>query len=205
MIQFLVSRGANVNAQDDKGQTALMMAGENTDAVKALIEAGADVNVRDREGNTALMMGSWAVQQLLKQAGASEEGLNNVALVEAAGQGNLSKVEDLLQAGANVNYADGSALVAAAGKGNLALVDRLIEAGADVNLGWKTGFTAIAEAAYRGHFAIVERLLAAGADPFQRTHDGEFDNALEAAQRGKAEGHYKGNHDAIIERLRQQS
>ncbi|MBD2072923.1 ankyrin repeat domain-containing protein [Phormidium sp. FACHB-592] len=141
VIRFLVERGGNVNAQNDKGQTALIMAGSNTDAVKALIEAGADVNLRDNEDNTAMMLGNWAIQQLLRKAGASEEGLNDVALVDAAYTGDLTKLEELLQSGANVNYKDGNALVAAAGKGNLAIVDRLLQAGANVNLGWKTGAT----------------------------------------------------------------
>lgn len=205
VIQFLVERGADVNAQNDKGQTALMLARENADAVKALIEAGANVNLRDHEGNTAMMQGTWAIQQLLRHAGASEEGLNDVALVEAAREGNLTKLEGLLQAGANVNYGDGSALVVAAQQGNLAIVDRLIQAGADVTLGWKTGCTPIAEAAYRGDLDVVERLLAAGADPFQRTHDDEFDDALDYARRGQAEGHHPGReHAAIIELLSRQ-
>ncbi|MGP1381980.1 MAG: ankyrin repeat domain-containing protein [Thainema sp.] len=205
VIRLLVEHGADVNAQNDKGQTALIIAGENVDAVKALIDAGTDVNLRDNEGNTALMMGTWAVQQLLRQAGASEEGLNDVALVEAASHGNLAKVEELLQAGANLNYSDGSALVAAAGCGNVAVVDRLIQAGADVNLGWRTGFTPIAEAAYRGDLDIVERLLSAGANPFQRTHDDEFDDALDYARRGQAEGHHPDkDYAAIIDLLSRQ-
>jgi ankyrin repeat protein len=202
VIKFLVDRGANPNVQDDKGKTALMRAGTNTDAVRALIEAGADVNLRDNAGNTALMSGTWAIQQVLHRAGASKEGLNDVALFEAACEGDLTKLEALLQAGATVNYGDGKALVAAAGKGNLAIVDRLIQAGADAKLGWKTGMTPIAEAAYAGYLDIVERLLSAGADPFQRTRDNEFYDALDYARTGKAEGHHKGkDHAAIIELL----
>jgi ankyrin repeat protein len=205
VIQLLVDRGANVNLQNAKGQTALIVAGSNTDAVKALIEVGADLNLRDNHDNTAMMLGTWAVQQLLRRAGASEQGLNDVALVEASRGGNLAKVEELLQNGAQVNYQDGSALVAAAGKGNLAIVDRLIQAGADVNLGWKTGFTPIARAAYSGYLDIVERLLTAGANPFQRTHDDEFDDALGYARVGQREGHHKGkDHAAIIERFSRQ-
>ncbi len=205
VIKLLVARGADVNARNGKGQTALIIAGKNTDAVKALIDAGADLNLRDNEGNTAMMLGTWAIQKLLRDAGASEEGLNDVALVEAAREGDLTKLEGLLQAGANVNYGDGSALVAAAGQGNLVIVDRLIQAGADVNLGWKTGWTPIAEAAYQGYLDIVERLLSAGADPFQRTHDDEFYDALNYARLGQAEGNHAGkDHAAIIELLSRQ-
>ncbi|HEY9693747.1 MAG TPA: ankyrin repeat domain-containing protein [Oculatellaceae cyanobacterium] len=205
VIKFLVCRKADVNAQNDKGETALIIAGQNADAVKALIEAGADLNLRDNEGNTAMMRGNWAIQQLLRHAGASEEGMNDVALVKAACEGDWMKLEELLQLGANVNYSDGSALVAAAGQGNLTIVDRLIQAGANVNLGWKTGLTPIAEAAYHGYLDVVERLLSAGADPFQHTHNDEFYDASGYAQQGQAEGHHPGkDHAAIIELLSRQ-
>ncbi|MGD2179914.1 ankyrin repeat domain-containing protein [Lusitaniella coriacea] len=205
VIKLLVDRGADVNLQDDERGTALMAALQNPDAVKALIEAGADLNLRDKDGNTAMMLANnnVTVQQLLRRAGASEEGMNDIALVEASREGNLAKVEELLQAGANVNYGDGSALVAAAGKGYLAVVDRAIQAGADVNLGWRTGSTPIASAAYQGYGEVVERLLSAGADPLQRTFDGDGDNALEYAEQGQAEGHHDGqDHAAIIKWLR---
>jgi len=205
VIKFLVNRGANPNARNDNGGTAIIVACNNADSVKALIEAGADVNIRDEEGNTAMMISDWSVQQLLRQAGASEEGLNDVALVEAASEGDLDKVKELLQAGANINYSDGSALVEAAGNGHLEIVNYLIETGADVNSGWKTGCTPIADAAYSGYLAVVERLLAAGANPFQRTHDDEFDDALDYARRGQAEGHHKDrDYAAIIELLSRQ-
>jgi ankyrin repeat protein len=205
-IKFLASRGADVNIQDVRGRTALIAAGENADSVKALLEVGADPNIRDRDGNTAMMLGSWAIRRLLRQAGASEEGLNDVELVRSAREGNLATVNQLLNAGANVNYDDGAALNRAANQGHLEIVDRLIQAGADVNLGWKTGFTPIAAAAYEGYLKIVERLLEAGANPFQRCHDGEIYNALEYAELGQAEGHHKGKgHAAIIELLNARS
>jgi ankyrin repeat protein len=204
VIKFLVDRGANPDLQNHNGQTALILAGENIDAVKALIEAGANLNIRDRQSNTAMMLGSWTVQQLLGKAGASSEGLNDVALVEAARQGDFTKLEELLQSGANVNYSDGSALVAAAGEGRLEIIDRLIQASADVNLGWRTGFTPIAEAAYAGYLSVVERLLRAGANPFQRTHDEDGDDALNYAKLGKAEGHHPDrDYATIIELLSQ--
>lgn len=202
IIKLLINRGADINARNQQGKTALSLAVGNADITKVLIEAGADVNIRDNEGNTAMMLSNWAVEQLLRKAGASEEGLNDVALVEAARTGNLNKVRELLQVGANFNYSDGKALVEAAGKGHLEIVDCLIQAGADVNLGWRTDFTPIVRAAYSGYFAVVERLLQAGANPFQRTFDGDGDDALNYARVGQAEGHHKGKgHAEIIEIL----
>jgi uncharacterized protein len=49
-IQALLSRGADIDARDEVGRTALLIAthGNRIEAAKALIEAGADVNAKDR-------------------------------------------------------------------------------------------------------------------------------------------------------------
>ncbi len=72
IIKFLVNRGADVDARNENGETAMIVGCNNADSVKALIEAGADVNIRDNEGNTAMMISDWTVKQLLRQAGAFE-------------------------------------------------------------------------------------------------------------------------------------
>jgi hypothetical protein len=78
-VQRLLSAatGINVNALDQTGQTALILACQNPkanpDVVRALLAAGADVNLRSRSGYTAL---TWAltrnnseVIRLLRRAG----------------------------------------------------------------------------------------------------------------------------------------
>lgn len=56
-VKDLISRGADINAQDKDGRTALMYASQNGQAgiVRMLVEAKADVNARDKDGATALM------------------------------------------------------------------------------------------------------------------------------------------------------
>lgn len=55
-VKSLLDKGANINARDAKGQTALIWGIQNIDIVRLLIEKGADMNVRDEYGgNTALM------------------------------------------------------------------------------------------------------------------------------------------------------
>lgn len=52
---LLVRAGANPNLRDNRGNTALIEAAWDVDAVRALIGAGADVNAQNNEGLTALI------------------------------------------------------------------------------------------------------------------------------------------------------
>jgi len=56
-LEFLLSVGVDINAQDDFGVTPLMKAAGNgsVNSVKMLVAKGADLNLRDDEGRTALM------------------------------------------------------------------------------------------------------------------------------------------------------
>lgn len=208
VAKMLIQAGADVNLKGADGNTALMCGLEHVEVVKVLLEAGANFNAEDDEGNSVLMLaqtkGSFKGRKLLEQAGASQAGLDKVALVEAVYSQEIEKVKALIQAGVDVNYQDGAALVKAASKGNLAIVELLIQAGANVNLGAKSGFTPLANAAYRGDTEIVELLMRSGADIHARTFDGDGDNALEYAETGLRQGHHKGKgHRDIIAMLEQ--
>lgn len=56
-IQLLLARGVDINYQDRKGRTALMIAAGKSPlkVVKTLIEAGPEMNLQDQVGRTALM------------------------------------------------------------------------------------------------------------------------------------------------------
>jgi ankyrin repeat protein len=77
-----IAQGADVNATDRFGKTALMRAALNNhfDVVVLLIESGADVNAKDRDGQTALMYAASAlnseVMDLLLAKGASARELD---------------------------------------------------------------------------------------------------------------------------------
>lgn len=71
--------GADVNAKDYEGRTALMNATmlNNIEQMKLLIAAGADVNAQDTEGHTAIMfVRSAETAQLLIDAGADVNAKN---------------------------------------------------------------------------------------------------------------------------------
>lgn len=108
-LKALLSRGVNINATDDDGETALMEAADsrNVETVRVLIANGANVNAADEDGETALMI--------------------------AADDGRLEIVQLLLQAGANVNARDDdgeSALDKAVDEGHRKVADALRAAGA---------------------------------------------------------------------------
>ena len=52
IIKLLISKGADVNIQDEQGSTPIFNASE--DKVKLLIAAGADVNIKNKYGQTLL-------------------------------------------------------------------------------------------------------------------------------------------------------
>src|SRR5437879_4201912 len=89
-LSALVGAGANVNAKDSEGRTALLAAVEarNIRAVKVLIAAGAEVNAANNKGWTALMAAETPeIVRALLAAGANVNATNQedeTALMVAA-------------------------------------------------------------------------------------------------------------------------
>jgi len=116
LVKKILSEGANINAIDSSGRTALLEAawsGHN-DIVKFLIEKGADINTCDSTGYTPLMRaseeGNDSVVSTLIQKGADANAAGKVrgttALMLAAEQGHIKCIEKLLDGGAKINAID---------------------------------------------------------------------------------------------------
>ena len=126
-------KGADVNAVNTRGYTALSQAIVSPSVAKILLDHGADANITDIDGGTPLIFASYI--------------------------GDTSTVSYLLDAGADVNAKElrglNPLILAVSGKGNIEIVSMLLEKGADVNANDCHGFTALMSARWKKHKEIV--------------------------------------------------
>lgn len=114
-VVLLLAQGADVNARDSYGNTALILAARSgrSDIVRLLIDNGADVHQKDNVGNTPLIdsaryasESAIDVMELLIAEGADVQAKNiysNTALMNAVRRGQIEVVELLLREGADIN------------------------------------------------------------------------------------------------------
>jgi ankyrin repeat protein len=143
-IERLLKGGADVNAQQADGATALQWAAYRGDAglARLLLHAGARPGLANRNGATPLWL--------------------------AAARGDAAVVEALLEGGADANESlplGRRPLMLAARTGSVDAVRALLRYGADVNAGEsERGTTALMQAADQGHAGVLEELIRHGAN-----------------------------------------
>ena len=183
-VRCLLDNGADVNAANSAGVTALMSAAGagRAEVVRVLLEKGAEVNAVAQDGTTAQILasrnGHADIVRLLTGRGArtadgspcdtrTSESMP-IPLLYSAGFGDTKNLTCLLDNGANVNTINdqtgSTALMVAARAGNTNAVRLLIERGADVNAVDKEGNTALKNAVRIGYANVVRVLLEKGAD-----------------------------------------
>jgi ankyrin repeat protein len=133
-----VAKGANVNVQETKGRTPLILAASagHTSVVEALLSSGADINLTDNDRQSALMYAAKASQ-------------DEVAAV-------------LLENGAEVNVqskkAGITALMLASVSNNIDLVEALLDQGADPSALDRLGRSAFFLADKKGNSEVAKLL-----------------------------------------------
>jgi ankyrin repeat protein len=187
LLSYLIGKGADVNAANKAGATALMRAASDPAKVELLVEKGANVNARSALGNTALILAaraypSYEAVKTLIDRGAEVNATNNFganAIIAASAAGDIQTVRLLWKHGADVNsHSRGSEtnvlwgggrspLMWASARGDLALMKVLLDAGATVNE--PEGFgTALIQAAWMNQVEAAKLLLKHGADVHAR-------------------------------------
>lgn len=176
-VRALIREGADVNAKDASGRTAVLAAvhGRHADTVRALIDLGADVNKQDQRRDNPLLHagaeGLLDMVRLLLEAGADTRRTNRfggTALIPAAERGHIAVVEELLtHSDVDVNHVNNlgwTALLEAiilsdGGAAHQRIVKLLLDHGADPRIADKDGVTPLEHAAKR-HYREIGKLLA---------------------------------------------
>jgi ankyrin repeat protein len=194
VMKLLLKYGAELNARDALGRTALwwaaVFAGKLANT-QFLLAQHADVNAIDADGETPLFGAVRAhrdvrIIQTLVNAHAdvnirgSVGGTGGVPVLNLA-LGNSELLHVLLRAGANPNATDRTSrtalMMVGEGPAALTIARLLLDAGADVNAEDQNGMTVLVKAAGRGDKAFVQELLQRGA----ALNDRAGERALEEA------------------------
>ena len=165
-LRHALANGADVNATDDGGATALIWASASggTSAAEFLITNGADVNIRDKR-----------------------EGL--AALLAATASDNDDLVELLIKKNADVNVTATNAvtpLMIAAQRGSVNIVKALLDHGAKFEVKKNDdGTTPLIAAADRGHADVGSALLLDRGSEYKRqTHRRCDETLIQASANG---------------------
>ena len=178
MVKSLLAQGANVEARDVRGRTALLAAthANRVEVARLLIAAGADVNARDAiEDSPYLYAGAEGRLEILKltlAAGADLKSTNRyggTALIPACHHGHVEVVRELLKtriAVDHVNKLGWTALLETVILGDGSpryreIARLLLEHGANSAIADREGVTPLVHAQRRGHRDMVVLLQAA--------------------------------------------
>ena len=137
IVRLLLEAGANVNARDTNGNTALAIAVRNghVGVIQLLLDHDADINAKNNNGNTVL--------------------------IEESSFGHLETIKLLLENGVDINAKNKkgeTALIEAAKHGRVKIASYLLEKGARIDARDNFGNTALIKASANRHSAVVKLL-----------------------------------------------
>jgi ankyrin repeat protein len=184
VIEFLLGRGADLEARTPGGQTPLFQTVPlaSREAFVLLLGKGANLAARDADGRSILQFAlAWqrpAMVDLILAEGFPVEATGAAAeemLEEAANAGIASLVEALVAKGAPLATTPrrGTTLLHAAARGGLPrMAAPLLKGGVPVDIRDLHGLTPLHVAAFYGRDEVVRVLLAGGADLEMKGRDG---------------------------------
>lgn len=182
LAKRLLTKGADVNAEDDSKETAFYMVATdsepNESLLKLLLDAGSDIDHKSDREETAL---AYAIDRerienarMLLKLGADVDAKAEIGkktpLFEAIEDGETEIVQLLIENGANLKHttfdSKSGALYVAARYGTLEIIQLLLDKGMDANAENADGNKPITNIAFRDEQKIeaVKLLVAAGAD-----------------------------------------
>ncbi len=208
--EILSKEDIDLNIQNERGLTALMIAAElgHERVVESLLKHGADPNIESKNIkhstwdqstalHTAVRKGNVKLIKILYDYKADlDKGdwMDYTALNQAAAENNENVVQTLLKLGADPNKENElkeTTLHEAARMGHTNMIIALVTNGANIDAKGREGQTALHWAAWNGHAGLVQALLKLGAD--SNIQDDKYRIALDfAITRG-----YKGVEDIL--------
>ncbi len=169
LVNLLLERGADVNAKNGSGNTALHLAilYNSSDVVMALINAGADIDAVNNKNVSALdilpttkkLKGTDAWKALMKHK-------LQPSFLKLCRSGSVEEINEAIEAGVNVNASNkisATALIFAAKENTPEVVELLVKAGAELDSQDIYGNTALIYATSYNSEEVVKVLLDSGA------------------------------------------
>ena len=180
--QLLINEGANINTEDQLGNTPLLLAvRQSIQIIEMLLQKGVDINCRKNARECPIIQASRSrnreIIRILLDADADIDAKNEfsqTALTVAIGNGDTNTAEMLLEEGADPNIGKPRPIIQAASIRNKRLIDILVKKGIDLNALDEQNNTALLVALQKGYQDIAHQLLQAEANPNVRNKSGEI-------------------------------
>ena len=178
-VRQLIRDKAPLDAQDDQGRTALLMAVEqdHVDIAHALLAAGASVNVQAQNRDTPwLLAGALGRTEILREMIPARPDLSirnrygGNALIPACERGHVEAIRLLLTTAIDVNHVNNLGwtclleivILGQGGPRHIEAARLVLQAGADPNLADKNGVTPLTHARAKGQGEVARLIEAAG-------------------------------------------
>jgi len=173
-VKELLSQGANINSQDENGNTIIMLAARqgNASICEYLYQRVADVSLTNLQGKTVFEIGEEVNNQEVKFFFSSIRYFQTYELIQASKAGDFDRVKKALDNGAIINEPDlegktalhHTVVKATLSHGSLEVSKLLLNYGADVNTQTNLRITPLMVASLSGNVQMCQLLISYKAD-----------------------------------------